>query len=264
MKLSIIIPTFNSVKTIPKCLDSIVSQSFEDWEVLVMDGVSTDNTVAMAQSYGDSRIKVFSEPDCGIYDAMNKGIRKSKGEWLYFLGSDDYLYESTCLERLFHFCNLEEYDVVYGNIDAPHWPENLKGEWRIEHYMDNRCHQAIFYRRSFFCSTRGGGYNIAYSVCADRAVNMQWFLSPKYRKLYIPIKIAHYSDGGYSSNTVDSVYQKDEPLIILKYGHKILPNEEKKKMAWWYMSMNPENHLLNSLLKLYVIFLRIESKVSRQ
>lgn len=260
MKLSIIIPTFNSARTLHRCLDSIVSQSFDDWEVLVMDGVSKDGTVAIAQSYGDSRIRIFSEPDRGIYDAMNKGIRKSEGEWLYFLGSDDSLYESTCLEQLF-LSDLAEYDVVYGNIDAPHWPENLKGEWRVDHYMDNRCHQAIFYRRSFFRTVRGGGYNIAYTVCADRAINMQWFLSPKYRKLYVPIIIAHYSDGGYSSNTVDNVYQKDEPLIILKYGHTVLPNIEKKKMAWWYMSMNPEKHIHNRLLKLYVLYLRIESKI---
>ena len=101
MKLSIIIPTYNSASVLAKALDSIVKQNFTDWEVLVMDGVSTDNTIKVAQSYNDSRIHIFSEPDKGIYDAMNKGIEKAQGEWLYFLGSDDWLLNGNVFDSLF-------------------------------------------------------------------------------------------------------------------------------------------------------------------
>ena len=88
-RLSIINPTFNSAKTLSRCLDSVISQSFTDWEVLMMDGVSNDDTIKIASSYQDSRIRIYSEPDKGIYDAMNKGIDKAHGEWLYFIDSDD-------------------------------------------------------------------------------------------------------------------------------------------------------------------------------
>ncbi len=77
---SIIIPTYNSAKTIKRCLDSIVAQTYKDYEVLVMDGVSKDGTLEIARSYSDSHIRIYSEPDKGIYDAKNKGIHKSKGD----------------------------------------------------------------------------------------------------------------------------------------------------------------------------------------
>ena len=94
MRLSIILPTFNCDKVIRHCIESIVGQEFHDWELLVMDGMSRDGTLEIVRQYSskDSRIRVYSEPDNGIYDAMNKGIDKSQGEWLYFMGSDDSLF----------------------------------------------------------------------------------------------------------------------------------------------------------------------------
>ena len=148
MKLSIIIPTYNSASVLPKALESIVGQTFTDWEVLVMDGVSTDDTLKVAKSYNDSRIRIYSEPDKGIYDAMNKGIKKAHGEWLYFLGSDDWLMNENALSDVFVQGALEGYDVVYGEVEAPHLASDHSGEWTLQTLDRNRCHQAIFYRRS--------------------------------------------------------------------------------------------------------------------
>ena len=128
MKLSIIIPTFNSASVLPKALGSIVSQTFTDWEVLIMDGVSTDDTLKVAQSYDDSRIRIYSEPDKGIYDAMNKGIKKAQGEWLYFLGSDDWLLNATVLNQIFSN-DIEKYDVIYGDVESTHLDQLHHGEW---------------------------------------------------------------------------------------------------------------------------------------
>ena len=261
MKLSIIVPTYNCEKTISRCVDSIFGQLFQDWELLVVDGMSEDGTLKIVQQYSlqDGRVRVFSEPDKGIYDAMNKGIDRAQGEWLYFMGSDDFLYDSHSLEGIFTN-NVDEYDVVYGTVYAPHWEDRYKGEWKIENYMDNRCHQAIFYKRSFF--GKSIRYDIRYKVCADSAINMRWFLSPKYSSHYYPIVVANYSDGGYSSHTIDHEYNKDQAGIILKYGHSVLPIAEKKKMAWWYMSANPEKKLNNLILRIYVVYLRLKAKTS--
>jgi len=260
MRLSIIVPTYNAEKTIQRCLNSVIEQSFGDWELLVMDGVSKDGTLELVHQYSsnDSRIKIYSEPDKGIYDAMNKGIDRAQGDWLYFMGSDDYLYDSHSLEGIFAN-NVDEYDVVYGTVYAPHWEERYKGEWKIENYRDNRCHQAIFYKRSFF--GKDVRYDIRYKVCADSAINMRWFLSPKYKCRYYPVIVANYSDGGYSSYTEDVAYHKEHALIILKYGHSVLPIPEKKRMAWWYMQANPEKKMMNLLMKMYVIYLRIVAKI---
>ena len=128
---SIIIPTFNSACHIKSCLNSIVCQNYLDWEVLIMDGVSKDDTVKIAESYSDSRIHVYSEPDKGIYDAMNKGIKKAQGEWLYFLGSDDWLVDNEVLANVSNQLS-HDLDVFYGDVDAPHLPPRHKGEWMIE------------------------------------------------------------------------------------------------------------------------------------
>src|SRR4249920_3431468 len=97
---SIIIPTYNSESSLNKTLDSILSQTFTDFEIILTDGVSKDDTIAIAESYNDSRLKIHSEPDKGVYDAMNKGMSLATGKWLYFIGSDDYLYNDEVLQTI--------------------------------------------------------------------------------------------------------------------------------------------------------------------
>lgn len=229
MTLSIIIPTYNSAATLRKTLDSIICQTFTDWEVLVMDGASTDDTTKVAQSYNDSRIRIYSEPDKGIYDAMNKGIKKAQGEWLYFLGSDDWLLNDNVLNDVFVQCEINGYDVVYGEVDAPHLASNHSGEWTLQTIDRNRCHQAIFYKRKVF--RRLGNYNTKYKVWADYDLNLKWFFDTKVKKKHIPAMIAHYSEGGYST-ICDSEMLKDLSWILLTRGRKMYTSEEKKELIY--------------------------------
>ncbi len=226
MKLSIIIPTYNSASVLPKALDSIVGQTFTDWEVLVMDGVSTDDTLKVAQSYNDRRIRIYSEPDKGIYDAMNKGIKKARGEWLYFLGSDDWLLNNNVLHNVFAQ-DTDSYDVVYGEVEAPHLASMHSGEWSLDTIDYNRCHQAILYKRTIF--KRLGTYNQKYRIWADYDLNLKWFFDEKIRKKHIQTIIAHFSQGGYSTQG-DTTMQKDLPSIKLVRGRKMYTSTEKRKL----------------------------------
>src|SRR5579862_9848283 len=101
--LSIIIATFNSSKTIGRCLDSIKNQTFTDFEIVIQDGLSTDATLEIVREFqqGNSRIvvRIESAKDRGVYDAMNRAVSKVRGTWLYFLGSDDELNDENVLER---------------------------------------------------------------------------------------------------------------------------------------------------------------------
>src|SRR4051812_5182325 len=94
---TIIIPVFNSEKTIDIAIGSVLNQQYTSYEVLIIDGLSKDNTLEKVRSYNDARIKIHSEKDSGIYDAMNKGIAKATGTWLMFLGSDDELHDNNVL-----------------------------------------------------------------------------------------------------------------------------------------------------------------------
>ena len=236
MILSIIIPTFNSGAVLGRALDSIVTQTFTDWQVLIMDGVSTDDTLKVAQSYNDSRICIYSEPDKGIYDAMNKGIKKAQGEWLYFLGSDDWLLNEKVLETVFAY-SIDNYEIIYGEVEAVQLYALHHGEWDMANIDYNRCHQGIFYRKSVF--RRIGLYNTEFQRWADYDLNLKWFFSNKIHNLYIPITIAHYSDGGFSSGQEDNYFLSKSSLIKLKLGHRRYGRRQKIMLINDALEKNP-------------------------
>jgi glycosyltransferase len=100
MKVSIITATYNSASSIKTAIDSVLSQTHHNLEYLIIDGASTDDTLALAAEYNDPRIRILSEPDSGIYDALNKGIAAATGEVIGFVHSDDILASNTVIEEL--------------------------------------------------------------------------------------------------------------------------------------------------------------------
>lgn len=248
VKLSVVIPTLNSASTLGRSIESLLSQSFTDWELLVMDGGSTDDTVVVANGYHDDRIKVHSSPDKGIYDAMNKGIGKSVGEWLYFLGSDDYLYDSSSLERI--LSDTEGCDMVYGDVEASQLPDEFHGAWRYDHLEYNRCHQCIFYRRSVF--DRIGSYPLKYRICADYYMNLRVFLDKRMHLKYCPVTVAHYTQGGASETTNDMPFYVDRDRLIVRYGLRTLPRSVLAKHCRLALN-NHCTHMQRILLNLLLL-----------
>jgi len=199
-RLSIIIPTFEAEKTLGASLDSLLSQDFGDWELLIMDGVSADDTLAIAAAVAakDPRIRVLSDPDKGVYDAMNKGIAEARGEWLFFLGSDDFLYDAHVLSAVFARPDAGNADFLYGNVVSPSYRGIYDGEFDFAKLLRrNISHQAIFYRRTLF--DRIPAYNLRYKGYADWDLNIRLFLDAGVRVRYIGGIIARFGPGGLSS-----------------------------------------------------------------
>ena len=98
--VSVVTVVRNGIKTIEQTILSVINQDYHDFEYIIIDGVSTDGTLEILNKYSDKISKIISEPDVGIYDAMNKGIALANGDWVYFLGCDDVLYESSTLSRI--------------------------------------------------------------------------------------------------------------------------------------------------------------------
>lgn len=214
-KLSIIIPTFNSEKVLAAAINSVLSQSFTDFELLIIDGLSTDNTLAIARGYADSRIKIISEKDKGIYDAMNKGIERASGEWLYFLGSDDVLFSPKSLENVFRKYNLSARKMVYGNVQFKLSKAVYDKKFSyFKLYDKNICHQAIFYRKEVF--EQAGNYQIQYKALADWVFNMKCF-NLQIPKLYINELIAIYNEDGYCFNNPDKQFEADHEKLTKQY-----------------------------------------------
>ena len=204
--LSVIIPTYNSAKTLSVCLDSLVNQTFKDFEVLVVDGLSGDNTVAIVEQYAGihENIRYVSEKDNGVYDAMNKGIKLAKSEWLYFMGSDDRLYSDDVFETILSGPNLN-YDVIYGDVYSEMLGGVYDGEFTVEKiFSKNICHQAIFFKKNIFKLT--GLFDTRYKAHADWDHNLKWLRDPQIHSVYVNKIVANFAAGGLSSHHKDDLF----------------------------------------------------------
>lgn len=212
---SIIIPTYNTSRTITQAVKSVIEQDFTGGlEILIIDGLSTDNTIDTVKSFQDNRIKIISGKDTGIYDAMNKGVKLAQGEFIYFLGSDDKLFDASVLTKV--EANIDEsIDVIYGNVWSSRWGGNYDGEFTVDKIIHkNICHQAIFIRRHVFLDI--GYFNLKYPILADWEHNWRWFFNPSIKKKFINLTIADYADGGISSKNGDCCPFLRERISILK------------------------------------------------
>jgi len=206
--ISVITPTFNSGAKIAVTVASVLSQGKGLYEFLVIDGGSTDGTLAHLRAQGPA-LRYLSEPDEGIYDAMNKGIRLTSGTFLYFLGAGDRLLpgvlEAVAAEIRKLPCQgqTSQPTLLYGNVDWYSRPYDGRFN-RLKLLRYNICHQAIFYQRSVFA--RLGFYNTKYPSLADWEFNIRCFNDRGIRKRYIPLRIANYDEPGKSATTPDPAF----------------------------------------------------------
>ncbi len=198
--LTIITPVLNNVKDIGNCIKSVAQQTYKDKEHWIIDGGSTDGTLELIKEYANQykHIKWSSEKDNGVYEAMNKGINKANGKWLYFLGSDDKLISKSILEELFNNSEISRFDMLYGNILLKE-NGNVMGKAMCINSLKltNTHHQATFIKKIVF--TRLGEYNVKYRICADWAFTIKCFQAKELKLKYIDRVIAVYSTVGFSN-----------------------------------------------------------------
>lgn len=205
--VSIIIPVKNGEKTIRECLESIRTQTSQNFEVLVLDGASTDATQDIVNSYLSkmSNLQWTSEKDAGVYDAMNKGIKKSMGKWLYFMGCDDRLCCETVIQHIEHevFLSKGENDILYGDVIFENTSKTSqhKSFRKRDFLTQNLNHQSMFFRRRVFKIK--GDFSSDFPVFADWHFNISCFLDPRIRTKYVDRVIAFYSNKGLSSVEID-------------------------------------------------------------
>ena len=218
---SIIIPCFNSSAHVGNTIMSVLKQSFNNFEILIIDGNSSDYTIELVKSFKDLRIRVISEPDEGVYDAMNKGIAQSRGEWLLFLGSDDRFHNNDVLEKVAEFLKGSSKSVVYGDAEVEgdvSWAKGEKiygGKFSLYRLLRrNICHQAIFYKREFL-KKNNLSYNFSYPVSADWDLNIRAWLIQHFQ--YYPGIISYFKAGGISSGGRDDGFQQSIPTLYKKY-----------------------------------------------
>ncbi|MGX5688863.1 glycosyltransferase family 2 protein [Arcticibacter tournemirensis] len=231
--VSIITVTRNAEEFIERCIKSVLNQSYPNIEHIILDGKSTDGTVEVLKRYDEKIAFWKSEPDNGIYNAMNKAVQHSKGDWIIFIGADDVLFEGFSQMA---FLLKDKKTIYYGESK---WREFINGgEFNLNRLTkENLCHQAIFYPRSIFEKYT---YDEKYVARADYVLNMQCWNDKSYKKQFYPILISDYAPGGFSAHNPDILFHQTKAALIkehfspyyyLKYKYRCYKNVRKNRPA---------------------------------
>ncbi|MGB0424580.1 MAG: glycosyltransferase [Flavobacteriales bacterium] len=227
-QLSIVVPVFNAEKTLATCLESISNLSGIDAEIIVIDGHSTDKSLVILEQYISGIQHLIVEPDNGVYEAMNKGIRLAKGEWIYFLGADDYLNDVEVLrgmliakgEELLRIAGVEQFNASHSKVPQ-YYPAAFDKRlvWRnVSH------HQGILYHHSIF---ENKIFNEELKVLADYSLNLELFNEGTRAKLF-PGTLAKCAAQGISKNFQSSLYAEE-----WSFKKKLLTGWKKLVQPLW-------------------------------
>ena len=242
--ISIITVTFNAASTLEDTLKSIERQTYRNVEIVAVDGGSTDDTVEVFKRHPKYLGTLISEPDKGVYDAMNKGVRAAKGDILFFLNAQDTFYDNYVLEHVAEaFDSAERPYIVFGNVyftNRQGLPENelTTPPNQVRYYKDagpnepGICHQCIFYRKELF--DRLGGYDLKYRIFGDFDFNIRAFDFAGDRYKYIPFVIANFDLGGLSTlvNSKYRVQQHQENMELREKYERMKVATRRRKFIF--------------------------------
>ena len=221
MRISIITATYNSERTLRNTLDSVLTQDYHGYEHIIIDGGSTDNTLAIIREYEPSfagHLRWISEPDHGIYDAMNKGIRMAKGEVVGILNSDDFYASNSVLSEIAK--NIVDVDAVYGDlvfIDASDTSRIVR-QWHGSQYQKGAflkgwhpAHPTFYARKRLFDTL--GAFDTTFKVSADFELMLRFFERGDITSRYIPMVFVKMRMGGESTGSIKRIIEGNRNVM---------------------------------------------------
>lgn len=220
MKVSIITVCYNAENSIEETILSVINQTYKNIEYIVIDGASTDRTVDIIEKYRNKIAYFVSERDTGIYNAMNKAIGASQGDFIYFLNAGDTIYSTETVEKVTKYLKTGHEHIFYGNIMF--YDKKLDAKWlvpsgdiidRAFFVKDDLAHQAIFYKRQVF--DIAGLYDESYKVLADCNLNVKSVIRHGLKARKMSLTIAVFELGGPSTsqrNNLENCNEKERVL----------------------------------------------------
>lgn len=228
--LTVIVAVFNGAKTLQQCIDSVAHQSYPNKELIIIDGGSKDDTVDLLKTNQEKISYWISEQDKGIYNAWNKGLSKAKGEWICFLGADDYFWDAQVLERMAaqlamitpHIC-VAYSQIMLLNIDGKAlYPIGEPWEKIKDRFRQVMCipHQGVMHRRSLF--EQKGQFDESFRIAGDYELLLRELINGD--AVFIPnLIITGMRQGGISSDPVNTLVTMREIRRAQRMHGQILP-----------------------------------------
>lgn len=256
--VSIVTITFNLIKnnrdkTIIECLDSVKNQSYPNIEHLIIDGGSTDGTLELIKSYDtENKLKIYSEKDEGIYDAMNKGIEKASGKYIVFLNSDDFYCRDNAILEAVELLEKKELDYLFG--DAKAMTEDGKETfWKADinklPYAMNYCHQTLFVKTEVM--RKLGNFDLSYKISSDSDIMIKLY-SNNYKYDILRNPYIMYRLGGLSSEQSNQSKLDHSESFYINIGKKIGLTRKECEEVWAmrFLQLYPLKHQIYILRKL--------------
>ena len=215
MKVSVVTAVWNRETTIGGAIDSVAAQTYPTIEHLVIDGASTDGTLAQVEARRRPGMVVISERDAGIYDALNKGLAASTGDVVGLLHSDDFFAHARVIERVAALFDDPAVDAVYGDLDYVSASDTTKiiRHWRAGEATRARLargwmppHPTLFVRRHVF--ETHGAYDTRYRIAADYDAVLRWFGRAGITSAYLPEVLVKMRVGGESNASIRKILRK--------------------------------------------------------
>lgn len=227
MKISVVTVCLNSARTIGQTLESVKMQEHEDVEHIVVDGVSTDGTLDIVKRHSSRVARLISEPDRGLYDAMNKGIAAANGEYLGFLNADDVYADAGVLANVAASLSPGRYDAAYGNLlyVKAEDPTRIVRYWKSEPYRAGLFqegwhppHPTLFVQTSLLREI--GGFDIKFRYHADFDLMVRLFVERQVSSVYIPEVLVRMRTGGQSNRSIGNILKgnRESYAIAVRAG----------------------------------------------
>lgn len=226
MKISVVTVCYNAAHTLGHALDSVFLQDYPDIEHIVIDGHSTDATAAVVREKG-ARVAVFvSEPDTGIYDAMNKGIRLATGDIVGFINADDFYASNSVLSAVVRVFEDPDVDACYGDLCyvAQDDPDRIVRYWRSSDFQPGLflrgwCppHPTFFVRRSIY--ERHGLFDLRYRIAADVEIMSRFLEVLRVRARYLPQLLVKMRMGGTTNKSLRNIWRQNREIAEALRSH---------------------------------------------
>lgn len=227
MKYSIITINFNNKRGLEQTILSVLSQSYQDYQYIIIDGESTDGSLDIIKKYASHIYYWVSEPDNGVYNAMNKGIVKAKGDYIIFMNSGDSFYDSNVLSNTLPYLNA---DIVHGRLYYYNHKERsvyLKGSPNMFHFYDNTLnHQATFISRRLFSDAL---YDENYKIVSDWKFFIEKLIIQNCSFVSIPVKVGLFEGGGISDVDRDLDARERKEVLEKMFPPRVIEAFERFK-----------------------------------